>query len=188
MTRQSRRRLSLHSLAAKDRNAIRSFSLRGVRLTRRRVLLGATLFVGGGAAVLLAAAQQEAASGPELVLYRDPGCGCCEKWAKGLEGIFTVRPLSSTRLHEVRQRLGVPDDLAGCHTATVDGLIIEGHVPVQDIRRVLRERPPGIWGLAVPGMPVGSPGMESEDGTSEPYEVIAFGPGGERPIFARHGR
>ncbi len=185
MKRQSRRKPSQHSLAAKDRNAIRSFSLRGVRLTRRRVLLGATLFVGGGA-VVLTAAQKEAASGPKLVLYRDPGCGCCEKWAEGLKGIFTVRPLFSKHLHEVRQRLGVPDDLAGCHTATVDGLIIEGHVPVQDILRALRERPPGIRGLAVPGMPVGSPGMESEDGTSEPYEVIAFGPGGERLIFAHH--
>ena len=70
----------------------------------------------------------------------------------------------------------------------MEGLIIEGHVPVQDIQRALRERPPGIRGLAVPGMPVGSPGMESEDGTSEPYEVIAFGPDEERMIFERHGR
>ena len=85
----------------------------------------------------------------------------------------------------LKRRLGVPEALASCHTATLQGLVIEGHVPFDQIRRLLRERPAGTTGLAVPGMPVGSPGMELPDGQREPYEIFAFGPDGSSRPFAK---
>jgi hypothetical protein len=84
----------------------------------------------------------------------------------------------------LKRRLGVPPDLASCHTAVVNGLIVEGHVPFDMIHRLLRERPQGVAGIAVPGMPAGSPGMEVPDGRREPFQVIAFDRQGRRRVFA----
>ena len=86
----------------------------------------------------------------------------------------------------VKTRYGVPSTLYSCHTAIVDGYIIEGHVPAADIQRLLAERPEGIVGLAVPGMPPGSPGMESPDGTTQPYDVIAFTATGAMSVFSSY--
>ncbi len=83
----------------------------------------------------------------------------------------------------VKERLGVPADLASCHTTTVAGYVVEGHVPLDQVARLLRERPPGIRGIAVPGMPSGSPGMETPDGSAEPYQVIAFDDQGRTSLF-----
>jgi len=89
-------------------------------------------------------------------------------------------------LVSVKARYGVPSTLYSCHTAIVDGYIIEGHVPAADIQRLLAERPEGIVGLAVPGMPAGSPGMESPDGTTQPYDVIAFTTTGAMSVFSSY--
>ena len=86
----------------------------------------------------------------------------------------------------MKTRYGVPSSLYSCHTAIVDGYIIEGHVPSAEIKRLLAERPEGVVGLAVPGMPVGSPGMESPDGATQPYNVIAFTATGATSIFASY--
>ncbi len=86
----------------------------------------------------------------------------------------------------VKARYGVPSALYSCHTAIVDGYVIEGHVPAAEIQRLLQERPPDIIGLAVPGMPVGSPGMESPDGTTQPYQVFAFSADGTTRVFASY--
>jgi len=113
---------------------------------------------------------------PNVVsVYKTESCGCCSKWVDHLqEKGFEVKVETRQSLGAVRAKYGVPDQLASCHTAHVDGYTIEGHVPAKDIRRLLTERPVAT-GLSVPGMTVGSPGMEM-DGRSDPYEVILFGP------------
>jgi hypothetical protein len=119
---------------------------------------------------------------PRVTVHKDPGCGCCTGWAEHLEAAgFPVTAHDTPRMNAVKARLGVPNDLAACHTAEVDGYVIEGHVPAAAIDRLLAERP-AAKGLAVPGMPVGSPGMEG--GEPEEYDVILFGPGARRS-FAR---
>ena len=119
-----------------------------------------------------------AVAGPVITVHRDPNCGCCLGWVKHLQKAgFPTKVLETKDLDAVKTRLGVPDDLAACHTAEVAGYVIEGHVPAAALRRFLAEKP-NATGLAVPGMPIGSPGMEG--GTPEPYEVVLFGPAGRR--------
>ena len=95
-----------------------------------------------------------------------------------------ARDVSDERLQEVMTQAGVPTQLGSCHTAQVGGYVVEGHVPAEDVRRLLRERPQ-VLGIAVPGMPVGSPGME-QGSRKEPYQVIAFAAGGRTSVWARH--
>tara|TARA_R100000501_G_scaffold10666_1_gene20824 strand:- start:175 stop:654 length:480 start_codon:yes stop_codon:yes gene_type:complete len=139
----------------------------------RRTLAGSLAL---GAALTACAAQ--AAS---LTMYRDANCGCCLAWAGHLErgGVHDVEAVSHPDMAAVKAEHGVPGDLLSCHTAVVDGYVIEGHVPVADIERLLAERPEGVAGLAVAGMPVGSPGMEHGD-HRQAYQVIAFGPDGRK--------
>lgn len=98
---------------------------------------------------------------------------------------FRVQEDNSSDLDAVKARYGVPRQLHACHTAIVDGYVVEGHVPAADIRRLLAERP-DVVGIAVPEMPIGSPGMEAPDGRTEPYDVIAFKADGTTEVFARH--
>ncbi len=137
--------------------------------------LRATLAVG-----LLAACTGAAQAAP-YVMFRDPGCGCCMAWAEHIRAKLgaevTVR--EDIPMGAVKAARGVPADLASCHTMEVEGYVIEGHVPAADIARLLEERPEGVRGLAVAGMPMGSPGMEA-GGRVQPYKVIAFGPGEPR--------
>lgn len=93
--------------------------------------------------------------------------------------------MNDDELVRVARQAGVPDALSSCHTAQVGGYVVEGHVPAADIRRLLRERPRNVAGIAVPGMPVGSPGMESGN-RRQPYNVIAFGRDGSQSVYARH--
>ena len=139
----------------------------------RRTLAGSLAL---GAALTACAAQ--AAS---LTMYRDANCGCCLAWAGHVErgGVHDVEAVSHPDMAAVKAAHGVPADLLSCHTAVVDGYVIEGHVPVADIERLLAERPEGVAGLAVAGMPVGSPGMEHGD-HRQAYQVIAFGPDGRK--------
>ena len=138
----------------------------------------------GPALMLLATAAN--AAGP-IVVHRDPGCGCCEQWAAQVRAQFGRRiSMVDDQSRATFQRArGVPASLTSCHTAVIDGMVFEGHVPIADMKRVLAQRPKGIAGLAVVGMPVGSPGMEVAGRRGDPYIVIAFGPSGTR-IFARH--
>ncbi len=138
-------------------------------------------------ALLMAlAACSNAAQAASYTMFRDPNCGCCEEWADhvhaGMQAEIAVEERSN--MGAIKDREGVPVDLRSCHTMVVDGYVIEGHVPAADIARLLRERPEGIEGLAVPGMPIGSPGMEMGDRTQS-YQVIAFGSGG-RSVFASY--
>lgn len=120
---------------------------------------------------------------PEVVVHRDPSCGCCGAWAEHLRRAgFSVTMVETGNRNTIKQRLGVPADLISCHTAEIAGYVVEGHVPASAIRRLLAERPPAA-GLAVPGMPVGSPGMEG--GAPDTYEVVLFGQQ-RRRVFARY--
>ncbi|WP_253344489.1 DUF411 domain-containing protein [Sphingobium sp. OAS761] len=127
------------------------------------------------------------AVGP-IIVHRDPGCGCCEKWAAQVRAQFGKRvTIIDDHQRTAFQRMnGVPAALASCHTTTIDGMTFEGHVPIADMKRVLTQKPRGVRGLAVVGMPMGSPGMEVPGQRVEAYNVIAFGPGGQT-VFARHG-
>lgn len=120
-----------------------------------------------------------------VTVFKSPTCGCCVKWVDHLESAgFSVTTREMPDVRPVKRAQGVPSELASCHTAVVDGYVIEGHVPAADVARLLEERPP-ILGLAVPGMPEGSPGMEGPN--PEPYRVIAFDGKGNRETFAEHG-
>lgn len=154
-----------------------------IALSRRKLLaLGA---IGATASVAVAAPWLSAASAqPAIDVSRSPSCGCCGDWITHMRAAgFTVNDRLIDDLAPLKAQLGVPADLQSCHTAFVDGYAIEGHVPAQDVHRLLRERPAAA-GLAVAGMPLGSPGMEV-DGRQEPYEVILFTASG-RSVFARH--
>jgi len=149
---------------------------RGPNMLKRHLL--------GAALMLLATAAN--AAGP-IVVHRDPGCGCCEQWAAQVRAQFgrQIRMVDDQSRASVQGTRGVPASLSSCHTAVIDGLVFEGHVPIADMKRVLAQRPKGVTGLAVAGMPVGSPGMEVPGRRGDPYVVVAFGPSGTR-IFARH--
>lgn len=149
--------------------------LNGLQMTRRGLL-------GLIGTVAFGALQAPAHAGPPTVsVHRDPNCGCCLGWIRHLRDAgFAVQVDETSDLEAVRARLGVPPDLAACHTAEVDGYLIEGHVPAAAVRRLLAERP-NAKGLAVPGMPVGSPGMEG--GKPQPYTVFLFDADGHKPFM-----
>lgn len=141
----------------------------------RRVILGLL-------AALPLASAGHAAARPEIAVAKDPNCGCCSGWIDHVRRAgFEVRVTDTVALRPLKARLGVPGDLVSCHTAQVGGYVIEGHVPAAAIDRLLRERPEAI-GLAVPGMPIGSPGMEGGD--PEQYDVVLFAKD-RRDVFAR---
>lgn len=136
--------------------------------------------------VALLAACSNVAQAATYTMFRDPECGCCEAWAAHIEQSMEaeVATVDTPDMAKVKAENGVPQELRSCHTMVVDGYVIEGHVPAEAIVRLLRERPEGVTGLAVPGMPMGSPGMEA-GGNVQPYAVIAFGAEGQA-VFARY--
>ncbi len=121
-----------------------------------------------------------------ITVYKSPTCGCCKKWISHLEANgFTVK---SHDLRDVRPKkieFGISPQMASCHTATVRGYVIEGHVPANDIKRLLKTTPADIRGLSVPGMPIGSPGME-QGSRKDPYHVIALQKNGKHRVYSSH--
>ena len=124
---------------------------------------------------------------PLVTVHKSPYCGCCKLWIEHMraEG-FEVKVVETEDLGPVKARVGIPPAKGSCHTAEVDGYFVEGHVPAQDVKRLLTERPQAR-GLTVPGMPIGSPGMEAPDGRVQPYTVELITPDGKAEPFARHG-
>ena len=119
-----------------------------------------------------------------IEVWKNPNCGCCVKWIDHLrQNGFEVIAHNVASVDPVRARLGMPDRYASCHTAKVAGYVIEGHVPAADVKRLIEQRPKAR-GLAVPGMPVGSPGMEGH--YSEPYQTLLIGLGDQATVFAEH--
>lgn len=121
-----------------------------------------------------------------IQVYKSPTCGCCSKWIAHIEEAgFAVEATNMDNVNPFKQKVGVPQKLASCHTAMVDGYFIEGHVPADDIKRLLKERP-DIAGLTAPGMPIGSPGMEVPGRKADNFQVLAVGKDGQSRIFASH--
>jgi hypothetical protein len=147
------------------------------------------VFLGGAAAfAVLRALRLEAASGPgslpEVTVYKSPTCGCCAEWVAHLRRHgFRVKTEDVADVQPVKVRHGVPGGLQSCHTALVGGYVIEGHVPADLVERLFRQRPP-VVGLAVPGMPVGSPGMEVPGARADRYQVVTFDRSGQTAVFA----
>jgi hypothetical protein len=138
-------------------------------------------------AVLLALTALAAGADPlpEVVMYKDPNCGCCGAWAERLEAEgFRVKTVPTADMAAVKKRFAVPQRLTSCHTAKVGGYVVEGHVPPAAIKRLLREKP-AVAGLSVPGMPLGSPGMEVP-GKKDAYDVVTFGGAGGSRVFESH--
>lgn len=143
----------------------------------------------GSAAVLLVGVlawlpTMDLAGAPEITVYKSATCGCCNKWVDHLRDAgFKVTAHNRQDMNEIKKTHGVKYQHRSCHTAVVEDYVVEGHVPAEDIRRLLDGRP-AISGLAVPGMPMGSPGMEGH--YKDPYEVIAFKKGGRDSVFSRY--
>lgn len=153
------------------------------KTTRNRMLYGAAALLVLGAGVLLGARSMQA-EGPVVHVVKSPTCGCCAEWVEHLEeNGFRVEVEDTRNLGAAKARLGVPSDLSSCHTAEVGGYVVEGHVPASEIQRLLAQEPEGVEGIAVPGMPSGSPGMA---GVPEPYDVVAFDDAGNRAVWASY--
>ncbi|HEX2092963.1 MAG TPA: DUF411 domain-containing protein [Longimicrobiaceae bacterium] len=128
-------------------------------------------------------AYEPAASGPVVTVYKTPSCGCCRKWVDHLRSHgFRVTSHDMADVQPIKRRHGVPGSAASCHTALVGGYVVEGHVPADVIQKLLRERP-RVAGVAVPGMPMGSPGMEGP--YSERYDVVSFDRSGKTAVYVR---
>jgi hypothetical protein len=156
----------------------------GVTVERSRIALLAG--VGAFAVVRAVGVRVTAAATPrpEVSVYKSPACGCCTEWVAHLRRHgFRVKTEDVTDLQPVKTRHGVPAALESCHTALVDGYVVEGHVPADLVDRLLRERP-RVVGVAVPGRPVGSPGMEVPGRPAERYQVVTFDRNGQTGMFA----
>lgn len=131
------------------------------------------------------AARTEPLFTPAVTVFKDPNCGCCKEWIEHLrKHAFRVTAKDTNDVASIKRSGRVPSHLGSCHTAFIGGYVIEGHVPAEDIRRLLKEKP-RVAGLAAPGMPVGSPGMEVGN-RKDKYDVIAFNRDGSTQVFARH--
>ena len=149
-------------------------------ITRLALALCATAFISTGSGAAGAAPPP----GPEITVFKDPNCGCCKNWVEYLRKHgYRVTVKDTSDMSGVNRTAGITDAIVACHTAFVNGYVIEGHVPVEDINRLLNEKPK-VAGLAVPGMPGGSPGMESNPPVH--YSVLSFLRSGTTQVFARH--
>lgn len=153
---------------------------------RRSFLTGLFGLAAGALGLAQTAGPGRAASQakPNLVTYKDASCGCCHKWVEYMQGKGYRVLAQDTDINAVKKRYGIGPELQSCHTTIVHGLIIEGHVPESDIVRFLRERPAGIVGLTIPGMPQSAPGMDVRP--FQPYTVLAFDKAGKTSVFTRH--
>jgi len=147
-------------------------------MKRRTVLKGASL-------ALLVPLLSHAERKPQITVYKTPTCGCCHEWVAHLEANgFAVVANDVPSTAPYRERFGVPKELGSCHTGVIDGYALEGHVPASEIKRLLAEKPKAR-GLAVPGMPVGSPGMETGGTLRDAFDVVLFSDDGRRSVY-RH--
>jgi len=156
------------------------------RVSRRWIMLaaGGTAAVSAGAIAFPGLFGSDRATAEEVVVYKSPSCGCCGKWALHLrQNGFHVSVKNIDNISPVKEQAGVPYNLESCHTAFVGGYVVEGHVPMENIRKILDERP-RIKGLAVPGMPASAPGMDSPN--PEPYTVYSFDADGTTEVYASY--
>jgi hypothetical protein len=144
------------------------------------------LFAGATALLALHALDARAAAPlPEVQVYKSPSCGCCGAWVEHMKAAgFAVKVTEVNDTTAARKRLGMPDRYGSCHSATVGGYVLEGHVPAADVKRLLKAKPKAI-GLAVPGMPPSAPGMDVP-GRKDPYQVLLVDMSGQSSVFASY--
>lgn len=136
--------------------------------------------------VWVGAVAANAQSAGVVEVWKDPYCGCCSKWIDQMKAAgFSMRVHDTRDLAAIKKRHGIPQHLRSCHTAKVGDYIVEGHVPIADVKRLLGQKPK-VVGISVPGMPIGSPGMEVPSGEVEPYEVVTFDKHDKTSVFAKH--
>ena len=122
----------------------------------------------------------------EMTVYRSPSCGCCGVWVDHAKKHgFKIEDIKTEEMEAIKQQHNVPAELASCHTTIIDGYVMEGHIPADDIKRFLAEKPDDLIGLAVPGMPIGTPGMEARN-IKQPFQVLAFNDKGEVEVFKEY--
>jgi hypothetical protein len=151
--------------------------------SRKTGLIGAVLLLAIGVSAATAIVRSPTPSGPAIMVYKTATCGCCSLWIDHLKDngfTVTAKDVTQSELISVKRDAGVVRDLESCHTGIVDGYVIEGHVPADVIQDFLAEHPKAT-GLAVPGMPLGSPGMPSD--VKQPYDVIQFNASGETKVY-----
>ena len=156
-----------------------------INWTRREALGGASALavtlIGCGAAATGAGASVR----PAITMFRDPHCGCCLKWAQIAKAAgYTVNVVPRDDMAAVKTKLGVPSDLYSCHTSQVGPYVVEGHVPLKAVEKLLRDKPKGVIGVALPGMPAGAPGMEHPSGYKDAINVVAFDRKGAAKAFS----
>ena len=151
---------------------------------RRASVRSVAVWLAALAISFVAATVAFAAESPKVQVYKSPTCGCCQKWVDHLKSKgFDVSVSNVADVAPVKRELGVPEGASSCHTAFVGGYFVEGHVPAEDVSRLLAEHP-DVAGLTVPGMPLGSPGMEGPN--APPYKVFAVKRDGTMSVFAEH--
>jgi len=149
-------------------------------MLKRRVFIGQL-----AAVVTMSAFSAHAEDAPLMKVYKSPTCGCCSKWVEHMRDAgFEVETSNVRDVGVYKREYGLPPELASCHIGIVDGYVVEGHVPADDVIRMLKEKP-AIKGIAVPGMPIGSPGMEGPN--PDRYETLSFDANGTIEVFATHG-
>lgn len=153
---------------------------------KRTLIIGAALVAAVALGGAFAAASSDAAQTlPAVTVYKDPNCGCCSLWVRHMEQAgFAVTAIETSNMPAQRAKLGVPQHVQSCHTSVVDGFVVEGHVPADDVKQLLKARP-RVKGIAVPGMPIGSPGME-QGSVRHAYSVLTFDETGRTTVFAQH--
>ncbi|MDQ3170355.1 MAG: DUF411 domain-containing protein [Acidobacteriota bacterium] len=148
-----------------------------------RIVLSAALLL----TVSLTAADQARQPTPMLSVFKTPTCGCCAKWVDHMrQNGFNVHVTDLNDLSAIKTKHGVPPRLQSCHTGLVNGYVVEGHIPAADVKRLIKDKP-AVAGIAVPGMPSGSPGMEVPGITAAAYQVLSFDKAGATKVFATHG-
>ena len=170
------------------RSRVIAWLLRSALLLSGALLLGnsTAVWAHGGVQGMEVMPDTSSANGPAITIMRSASCGCCTRWGEHIAAAgFAITDVVTEEMDRVKQQHGIPDELASCHTAVVEGYVIEGHVPASSIQRLLRERP-AIKGLTAPGMPMGSPGMDGPGITPESFDVLAIGTDGKTRVFDRY--
>ncbi|NKB89392.1 MAG: DUF411 domain-containing protein [Acidobacteria bacterium] len=149
------------------------------------LVLAVVAFTGGW---LYAGGEAVASNGVKVVMYQNPSCGCCSKWMEHMQanGFDVEVHKHDVNVNDIKRKENITPEIASCHTAYIEGYLVEGHVPARDINRLLAERPDNIRGLTVPGMPVGTPGMEQPDGRVDQYDVLAFDSANKTSVYASY--
>jgi hypothetical protein len=153
----------------------------------RNITFAASVIAVAGLGIATYAQMKPVSSRPSAVVYKTPTCGCCSLWVDHLKAAgFQVeaKDVSADEVRAVSKAAGLKDEGTSCHTAKIGNYVVEGHVPASDIQKMLKEKP-AIAGIAAPGMPMGSPGMD-QGGAKEPYDVIAFTKDGKTSVYSKH--